>query len=147
MTLRKTAPRARERWWLLAATVAMMTILAGTVTLATHGDASLAGSNFEIDDNANLKVDHATPPSRDWANVTEIRKADAPTGQNDDSYGGGAKEDDTCPAVGTGSIPNNKSDLLNFGVYVEDGDPGFLHLFWNRVAEPSGTTLMDFELN
>ncbi|AEG43118.1 collagen binding domain-containing protein [Isoptericola variabilis] len=43
--------------------------------------------------------------------------------------------------------PNNKSDLLNIGVYEEDGDPGFLHLFWTRVAEPSGTTLMDFELN
>jgi hypothetical protein len=46
-----------------------------------------------------------------------------------------------------GSIPNNKSDLKTFGVYTEPGTPGFLHLFWTRVQEPSGTTLMDFELN
>jgi len=73
------------------------------------------------------------------------------TGQNDNSYGGGSKEDDTCPGVGTGSIPNNKSDLKTFGVYVEPGssptDPGFLNLYWTRVQVPSGTTLMDFELN
>ena len=72
-----------------------------------------------------------------------------PTGRNDDSYSGGAKEDDTCPGTTTGSIPNNKSDLLTFGAYVEPeaNGPGFLNLFWTRVQEPSGTTLMDFELN
>jgi hypothetical protein len=83
--------------------------------------------------------------------VSETRKNDLATGANDDSYSGGAKEDDTCPSVGTGSIPNNKSDLLTFGAYVEPGatadDPGFLNLFWTRVQEPTGTTLMDFELN
>ena len=117
--------------------------------MAGHGSASLGLSKFEIDTNANLKVDHAAP-SIDWASVSapdEVRRADLPTGQSDDSYGGGAKEDDTCPSVGTGSIPNQKSDLLTFGTYVEDGNPGFLHLFWSRVLEPSGTTLMDFELN
>jgi hypothetical protein len=119
----------------------------GTAT-ASHPEASLAGSNFEIDIDANLKVDDAAP-SIDWAAVNEIRRSDALTGRNDDSYAGGAKEDDTCPGTTTGSIPNNKSDLLNFGAYVEPevGGPGFLNLFWTRVQEPSGTTLMDFELN
>jgi hypothetical protein len=88
-------------------------------------------------------------PSIDWANVDDIRKNDLPTGRNDNSYAGGAKEDDTCPGTTTGSIPINKSALKTFGAYIEpeaDG-PGFLNLFWTRVQEPSGTTLMDFELN
>jgi Prealbumin-like fold domain len=116
--------------------------------MANHPESSLPGSNFEIDNNANLKRDDATP-SIDWASVTESRRSDLATGQNDDSYSGGAKEDDACPGTTTGSIPNNKSDLLTFGAYVEPeaNGPGFLNLFWHRVQEPSGTTLMDFELN
>jgi len=128
--------------------------------IASHPEASLPGSNFEIDLNANLKVDDAAP-SIDWLEAGTppqpfrqgvARNNDAPTGQNDDAYtgaGGGAKEDDPCPSVETGSIPNNKSDLLTFGAYVEPeaGGPGFLNLFWTRVQEPNGTTLMDFELN
>jgi hypothetical protein len=115
---------------------------------ASHPEASLPGSNFEIDVDANLKVDDSAP-SIDWASVTETRRTDAATGTNDDSYAGGAKEDDACPGTTTGSIPNNKSDLLSFGAYVEPevNGPGFLNLFWSRVNEPSGTTLMDFELN
>ena len=48
-----------------------------------------------------------------------------------------------------GSIPPNKSDLLNFGVlYLESNANGkFLNVFWHRVQEPSGTTNMDFEFN
>jgi len=116
--------------------------------MASHPLATLPGSNFEIDVDANLKVDDAAP-SIDWASVTETRATDTPSGQNDSSYSGGSKEDDTCPSAGTGSIPNNKSDLLTFGAYVEPeaGGAGFLNLFWSRVNEPSGTTLMDFELN
>jgi hypothetical protein len=115
---------------------------------ASHPEASLPGSNFEIDIDANLKVDDPAP-SIDWASVNDIRATDTPSGQNDNSYSGGAKEDDACPGTTTGSIPNNKSDLLTFGAYVEPevGGPGFLNLFWTRVQEPSGTTLMDFELN
>jgi hypothetical protein len=103
-----------------------------------------------LDDDANLKVDDPSPPSLDWANVSEIRANDRPTGQSDDSYKGGVKEDTTCPEETTGSIPNNKSDLRTFHVYREagtGGHPGFLNLAWSRVTDPSGTTLMDFEFN
>src|SRR5581483_11344209 len=49
---------------------------------------------------------------------------------------------------GSGSIPPNKSDLKNFGVLTETNAAGsFLHLFWARVQDPSGTTNMDFEFN
>ena len=113
----------------------------------THPEVSLPGSNFEIDPNANLRVDDPAP-SIDWASVNEVRKADLPTGANDDSFGQGSKEDTAVPTVVDGSIPPNKSDLLNFGLYLEEAAAGdFLHLFWHRVQEPSGTTNMDFEFN
>jgi hypothetical protein len=133
---------------LIAIGVAVLLVSSVIQAYASHPEASLPGSNFEIDTDANLKVDDPAL-SIDWANVTEIRRTDAPTGQNDDSYKGGVKEDTACPGEVTGSIPNNKSDLLSFGAYVEPetGGPGFLNLFWSRVADPSGTTLMDFELN
>jgi hypothetical protein len=119
--------------------------------LASHPEASLEGSNFEIDVDANLKVDDTNDPlSLDWENVDEIRAIDLATGTNDDSYKGGVKEDTSCPGETTGSIPNNKSDLLTFSVYEEEGTgghPGFLNLAWSRVTDPSGTTLMDFEFN
>jgi hypothetical protein len=125
-------------------------VAAALLTLALIGTAiaSLPGSNFEIDTDANLKVDGAAP-SIDWASVAEIRKADPFTGSQDDSFGQGTKEDTAVPTVVNGSIPPNKSDLLNFGVYLETTASGarFLNLFWHRVQEPSGTTNMDFEFN
>jgi Prealbumin-like fold domain len=154
MTLRTSSPRARARWGFLFGGVAMMLVLFGTAVLAAHPEASLAGSNFELDVDANLKLDDGAP-SIDWASLAhpngpERRATDVATGQNDDSYKGGVKEDTACPDETTGSIPNNKSDLLTFSVYEEPGSgthPGFLHLAWSRVTDPSGTTLMDFEFN
>jgi hypothetical protein len=114
---------------------------------ASHPEVSLPGSNFEIDTNANLKVDDPAP-SIDWASVSETRQSDKPTGSGDDSFGQGTKEDTAVPTVVNGSIPPNKSDLLTFGVYLETvGSQRFLNLFWHRVQEPSGTTNMDFEFN
>src|SRR5688500_1991759 len=91
-------------------------LLAGLVSAgpATAAVISLPGSNFEIDDNANLTVENPAP-SIDWITVTENRKTDQPTGANDDSFGQGSKEDTPVPSVVDGSIPNNKSDLKTFG--------------------------------
>jgi hypothetical protein len=135
--------RRRIGLWAVLATLAV-----GLVFVFTASTASLPGSNFEIDDNANLIV-NGPAPAIDWVGQNESRRVDLATGQNDDSYQGGAKEDDACPGTTTGSIPNNKSDLLTFGAYTEPeaNGPGFLNLFWHRVNNPSGTTLMDFELN
>jgi hypothetical protein len=114
---------------------------------ASHPEVSLEGSNFEIDTDANLKVDDPAP-SQDWANVTEIRKADTTSGPTDESFGQGTKEDTAVPTVVDGSIPPNKSDLKFFGLYQEGGTTsGFLNLYWSRVQEPQGTTNMDFEFN
>ncbi|MFC7493417.1 MULTISPECIES: MSCRAMM family protein [unclassified Nocardioides] len=143
-------PRRRRRYALMFAGVLLVASLIPSLATAAHPEASLSGSNFEIDEDANLKVDDPTPPSLDWANVAEIRATDKVNGTGDDSYAGGVKEDTTCPGATTDSIPPNKSDLLSFHVYREAGvgtHPGFLNLAWSRVSEPSGTTLMDFEFN
>jgi hypothetical protein len=133
---------------LLLVTVALAMLLAYVIPAsASHPEVSLAGSNFEIDTDANLKVDDPAP-SIDWANVSENRKADKPSGATDDSFGQGTKEDTPVPTVVTGSIPPQKSDLLTFGVYQETtAGRNFMHMFWHRVQEPTGTTNMDFEFN
>lgn len=149
MTISRSNPRAKPRWIALGGTVALMLLLLATAVLAAHPEVSLAGANFEIDANANLKVDDASP-SIDWASPTVVgtRQEDEPSGAGDDSFGQGSKEDTAVPSVVNGSIPPNKSDLLNFGVYLEENASGeFLNLFWHRVQEPSGTTNMDFEFN
>ena len=143
-----TPIRGRSR--LVAAAGAGALVLSALVAapaLASHPEVSLPGSNFEIDTDANLKVDDPAP-SIDWANVTQIRKGELFQGAQDDSFGQGSKEDTAVPTVVDGSIPPNKSDLLNFGLYLEEATAGdFLHLYWHRVQEPSGTTNMDFEFN
>jgi hypothetical protein len=127
--------------------VMVFSLMGVATTFASHGTVTLSGSNFEIDTDANLKVDHASP-SIDWASVTEIRRQDQPTGASDDSFGQGTKEDTAIPSVVDGSIPPNKSDLKFFGVYQEGGTSnGFLNLYWSRVQDPQGTTNMDFEFN
>lgn len=117
--------------------------LLGFTTLIAPGSQASIISTFTTTD-GNLVLDAAP----DWAGVSEIRQPDQATGSTDDSFGTGTKEDTAVPSVIDGSIPNNKSDLKNFGVYFEDGAQGrYLHLFWHRVQEPSGTTNMDFEFN
>jgi hypothetical protein len=141
--------RLRTRRLRFAAIVGVVAALSFTVVaIATHGDSTLAGSNFEIDDDANLKVDHTTPPSLDWNNVADINNPDTESGSLDESFGQGTKEDTTDPTIVDGGIPPNKSDLKRFGVYQEGStSSGFLNLYWSRVQDPSGTTNMDFELN
>jgi hypothetical protein len=140
--------------------VAVFTVSAGaryqqTTTSSCTTPNTLSGSNFEIDVDANLKVDGASP-CIDWLadgsgsglRSGVLAKNDKPTGSGDDSFGQGTKEDDANPTIVSGSIPPNKSDLKVFGVYTEIGaTQKFLELFWSRVQSPQGTTNMDFELN
>jgi len=136
--------------------VAIFTVSAsGTSDPTCTTPTVLSGSSFEIDLNANLKVDGASP-CIDWladgsgSNMRSgvLTKADKPSGPNDDSFGQGTKEDNPNPTIVSGSIPPTKSDLRVFGVYPETGASAkFLELFWTRRNVPSGTTNMDFELN
>jgi len=123
-----------------AAIAAALSIAFAIVALA-----DLAGSTFEIE--GNLVVN--TAGNKDWANAPNLQKAfDKPTGQSDDSFGQGTKEDTAVPTIVSGQIPNNKSDLKRFYVASESvGANDFLYLAWERVQEPNGTTNMDFEFN
>ncbi|HEX6682946.1 MAG TPA: hypothetical protein VF062_09140, partial [Candidatus Limnocylindrales bacterium] len=143
--MKKPGTRAR----VLGAVVGTVALLLTSTPAWAGPFVSLVGSQFEIDVNANLKVDGDKPTlTLDWANVSEIRKDDMASGANDNSFGQGAKENTAVPTVVTGSIPPNKSDLKTFGVYQEGStSEGFLNLFWSRVQDPSGTTNMDFEFN
>lgn len=144
----KAATPARRRGMaVLGTAILAVTVFSATGAFASHPEVSLSGSNFEIDTDANLKVDDPSP-STDWAGVTEVRKQDTQSGSTDESFGNGTKEDTASPVVVDGSIPPNKSDLKYFGIYQEgDTSSGFLNLFWSRVQDPSGTTNMDFEFN
>lgn len=132
----------------MLAVAGLLTGVLGTLTAsASHPELSLPGSSFEIDTDANLRLDDPAP-SKDWASVTETRKPDSPSGSGDESFGQGTKEDTAVPTVVSGSIPPNKSDLKSFGLYQEgSSSAGFLHLYWTRVQDPTGTTNMDFEFN
>jgi uncharacterized repeat protein (TIGR01451 family) len=155
--------RATHRGLLLAALLAALAgasvfLLSGALPAGAAtpcANSVLAGSNFEIDPDANLVVD-GPADCIDWlADGSNsafrdgvLTKTDLPTGTSDDSFGQGSKEDDPNPTIVTGSIPNNKSDLSTFGLYPEVTATGkFLALFWTRVQSPQGTTNMDFELN
>jgi hypothetical protein len=152
--------RRRSRFLLLVP-FALLAVVAVTISGSAIADTAtcdattpptrtLSGSAFEIDPDANLKVDLTT--CIDWrADSTNTfrsgvaEKNDSASGSGDESFGKGTAEDNPNPTIVTGSIPPNKSDLKAFGVYTEDDD--FLELFWSRVQNPSGTTNMDFELN
>lgn len=161
-TLASRRALRRRRLAVGASAAALLSMTAwAPMALATHYQASLDGNNlqdpslFEIDTDANLSLDDSptkTSPTdvvmlHDWGNVAQTFNVDKRNGTGDDSYAGGVKEDTACPGETTDSIPPNKSDLLQFGAWEEAGSPGYLHLYWIRVNNPTGTTLMDFEFN
>lgn len=152
--------RPRRAPMVVGAAVALIAgslALSGASRAAVLYQASLDKSDFEIDFDANLTVDNlvSNPQSMDWTGGggTGLRSGvqdtqDKDSGGGDDAFGGGTKEDTKVPKAVAGGIPPNKSDLKHFGIYQETSSDGaFLHLFWTRVQDPSGTTNMDFEFN
>ena len=134
----------RSRWHRSHALIAAVAVSI-IVGFALPVLANLGGSTFDAND-GNLVVNGS---ETDWATAPNLKKGiDKPTGQTDDSFGQGTKEDTAVPTIVSGSIPPNKSDLTRFYVANEkaNGDD-FLYLAWERVQEPSGTTNMDFEFN
>ena len=141
MTQRILGPRrsTRRRWTgvvtALAATGLVLVFFAvsasarqgsGAVALACPN--MLAGSNLEIDTNANLKKDGASP-CVDWNDVINpppdgsgpgpaVVKNDTLSGSGDDSFTNGSAINDV-PKIDSGGIPPSKSDLKSFGVWQE----------------------------
>src|SRR4051794_7925633 len=135
----------------VSSVIALLTSYATMGPVGVANAASLTGSSFEIDTNANLVVD--TAGQKDWAAGASLRAGvihhpDLLSGANDNSFTQGTHEDSAVPTTDAGSIPPNKSDLKDFGLYTENtGSAVFLNVFWTRVQDPSGTTNMDFEFN
>jgi hypothetical protein len=109
------------------------------------GLANLPGSTFEGND-GNLVVN--TTGNTDWTNApNRVRGDDLPSGNTDNSFGQGTKEDDPNVSVVTGSIPPQKSNLTRFYVANEfAAGSNFLYLAWER-SNVLGSANMDFEIN
>ena len=144
MTERVLGPTGspRRRWTLLLPLT--LVIVTGFVFVIGAG-ANLTGSSFEGND-GNLVVDNAG--NKDWDNAPSLSVGvDIASGQNDNSFGQGAKEDDVNTTVVAGSIPNSKADLARFAVAGESiAGQFFLYLAWSRENQ-SGTVNFDFEIN
>jgi len=136
---------------LIAISLALMLVLSVVIVVLAlpPGDFDAADGNMIVD-----------PPGteRDWASLGIVCpdgpgvgtgcSVDQPTGQDDNAFGIGVKEDTERPGEVFGSIPNDRSDLLRQYVGYENvNDKFYLYLGWVRQSDPSGTTNLDFELN
>jgi hypothetical protein len=120
---------------------------ASASTAACANPATLDGSAFEIDVDANLVVN--TTGCIDWLTAgagSSFREgaavnADRPSGTGDDSFGQGTAENNPNPTTVFGSIPPNKSDLKVFGVYTESSSWSCSGLACRtRAARPTWTS-------
>ena len=70
-SMERRTPRTRALVTVVAAMAIAAVLLVGMrAAFASHPEVSLPNSNFEIDTNANLKVDDPAP-SIDWATVND----------------------------------------------------------------------------
>jgi hypothetical protein len=152
MTLMTSGARKKQRWAALTAVVAVLSLAIGSIALANHVG-SVSGV-FESGD-GNLAVDHLNPGSLDpvpvdWNSFTNAGTATAwnfedftdATGNPDDIYNGGIKQDDDCPGVKSGSLGGGNSKFDVSRIYLAnrniDGDE-YLFLSWIRVPQNSTT--------
>jgi hypothetical protein len=98
--------RRRFSWLSLVSALAVMALAASPMIWA------LANSSFEGTD-GNLVADGGADWESFIGNGLKVGY-DKPQGQNDDAFSD--KEDAAAPEIVTGSIPNNKSDLMRFYV-------------------------------
>lgn len=135
--IRRTPSRPfRHSFGALVLIVALVGSFAGQATVSPANATLDGGSPFDASHGV---LDRNAGPAH----------PDLPDGSGDDSYKGGAKEADLCPAVEDGSI-QNKGELLDIYIATEKGDADtFLYLAFNRLetASRNGTVAIDFELN
>jgi hypothetical protein len=142
--------RRMRGWWYPGTTLATATALA--VLFVGGASAALSGSTFGGGD-GNLTCGD-TNGALDWNCLTGSSSpqlhigTEFASGQQDNSFGQGTKENNSAVTLVTGSIPNNKSDLTRFYEASETGSNGhvYLYLSWER-ANVLGSANMDFEIN
>lgn len=153
-----------KNWWFLLVlstlTVTAMLVFSVIPNIVFAGTPMQHGGTFE-DADGDLQPNTSNPQlAHDWNDP--IQGISCATSQNcgldfvnsqaDNALGQGAKEDNPCPSVVTGSIPPSKDDLSRFYVNIEQvTDSGgnkllFLYLAWER-SNLLGSAHMDFELN
>jgi hypothetical protein len=155
--------KSKRTWGALAAAATLITLGIPGVSLADNASGCdfaasgttqsclppLGGSTFAGGD-GNLLTNPTAFGATDWQNVTGLNPGfDLPSGQSDNSFGQGTKEDNSNITVVTGSIPNNKSDLTRFyeaSEFSAANNHNFLYLAWER-ANSLGTANIDFEIN
>ncbi len=133
---RKSSRTFRHSFSALLVTVALVAGFTGLATVSPANATLSGGSPFNGIDG---EVDGNAGPAH----------PDLPEGSGDDSYTGGAKEDDLCPTVEDGSV-QDKGDLTNFYVAIGEGTTdSFLYLAFDRIetASQNGTVALNFELN
>jgi hypothetical protein len=118
----------------------VLALIVGTLgivgNLPQPASATLAGSSFNGADGS---------PTSDLAAGAVL--IPDPVGNVDTTnYTGGAKEDDLCPPVGTGTAsPKDDLDAFYFGSQANTSGV-FMYVGWRRI-DLTGTTTIDFELN
>jgi hypothetical protein len=140
---RKQNRRLARRMSLAGASVLL---LAASLLVASNAAANLPGTTFEGND-GNLAVN--TSANTDWANVGGVNAGvDRVSGNNDNAFGQGTKEDVAGVSVVSGSIPPNKNDLTRFYEASQLGTNGhsYLQLAWERLVN-TGSANLDFEIN
>jgi hypothetical protein len=154
--------RKTRRWWSAGATLVAAVFFgvffvvgasadqAGGCDFAPSGSTPsclgpIGDSTFEGGD-GNLVVN--TSGNTDWENVAGLHKGiDLASGQGDNAFGQGTKEDNANVTVVSGSIPPNKSDLTRFYEASELINSNvYLYLGWERTNN-LGSANMDFEIN
>jgi hypothetical protein len=146
-----TKRRVRARRSKVVATFAVVAMVGGLLGFGM-ANATLTGAVFEGHD-GNIVANGGV----DWANLvtsggTLNLGTDQQSGQNDNSFTQGSKEDDVDVQIGLGSIPNNKADIGKFAVGSQTIASGSragnvqMYLAWVRNND-GGTTNFDFEIN
>src|SRR5215208_2369519 len=142
--------RRVRRWWYLGMTLALAAAL--SVVVVAGSTASISGSTFGGGDGNLACADSGG--ALDW-NCLNTSGADPKlnigleqfSGQQDNSFGQGTKENNSAVTLVQGSIPPNKSDLTRFYEASEVvGGHVLLYLAWER-SNVLGSANMDFEIN
>ena len=156
MTLRKRAPRVKQRWSALVFLVGFGLLVASVSSaLATpSSDAGFEGADGNLAPNTTTpNFDWNSFATTSWGGTFPYRTStksvsdwefrgfeDAENSGADTAFAGGTKQDDNCATVKYGPKPPNKDDLERIYVAWTTGsnDHTYLALGWVRI--PQNTT-------
>jgi hypothetical protein len=145
--------------------VAAALVFALAASADVSGDAGFEGSDANLVSNGNTDWNSFSPTwtgSKPYRQATDsttvsgwtftgIEDAQKPPDSSDTQFGGGVKQDDSCPKLSSTSNPPNKDDLKR--IYIASRTAGnghvYLALSWARVPQNTTSSSMHvgFEFN